>query len=205
MKTLAHPKKKCASLTSAALAAALAFFVLMSSGANANKRESQNFDYLTQVGIAIRTAKVTCLSISNASLPIGSRVFLVHASSPQAVTRAAVVRKQKNPCTQADDSGAPLASYELGRTGSQKLGSAPGIAIYGFRGKFAKQGASVVADLDGDGRLEFFRSCTSQEGVHFTIWSDKPLQGKRRWHRYVYLGYDVEPTCTDPETEPDPI
>src|SRR6266478_6016907 len=97
MKTLAHPKKKCASLASIALAAALAFFVLMSSGAN------------------------------------------------------------------------------------------------------------VVADLDGDGRLEFFRSCTSQEGVHFTIWADKPLQGKRRWHRYVYLGYDVEPTCTDPETEPDPI
>jgi len=205
MKTLTHPKKKCASLTSVTLAAALAFFVLMSSGANANKRGSEHFDYLTHVGIAIRAAEVTCLSISNPSLPIGSRVFLVYASSPQAVTRAEVLSKQQNPCAQADGSGASLASYKLGRTASQKLGSAPSIAVYGFRGKFAKQGASVVADLDGDGRLEFFRSCTSQEGVHFTIWSDKPLQGKRRWHRYVYLGYDVEPTCTDPETEPDPI
>jgi hypothetical protein len=204
MKTLAYPKKKTVSLTSAALTAALVSFVVMSSGANANKKGSQQFDYLTQVGIAIQRAEVTCLSISNASLPIGSRVFLVYASSPQVVARVEILSKQQNPCIQTDGPEASLASYELGRTASQKLGSAPRIAIYGFRGRFAKQGASIVADLDGDGRLEFFRSCTSQEGVHFTIWSDKPLQGKRRWHRYFYLGYDVEPTCTDPETEPDP-
>lgn len=40
------------------------------------------------------------------------------------------------------------------------------------------------------------RSCTSSEGVHLTAW-----QGRRRvWHTYVYLGYDVEPTCESAET-----
>ncbi|HEX9108921.1 MAG TPA: hypothetical protein VF832_16860, partial [Longimicrobiales bacterium] len=43
---------------------------------------------------------------------------------------------------------------------------------------------------------ERFRACTSMEGVHLTIWSGPPLRGRLRWHRYFYLGYDVEPSCT---------
>jgi hypothetical protein len=26
-----------------------------------------------------------------------------------------------------------------------------------------------------------------------------PFKGKRQWHRYFYLGYDVEPNCTEDE------
>jgi hypothetical protein len=197
-------KMKCTLLVSVALAVVLVFFVVMLLGANAKKRDSKHFDYLTQVGIAMRTAEATCLSIANPSLRMRSRVFLVNTSSPQTIAQAEIVRKQQNPCTQADGSGVPFDSYQLRATGRPMQGGPPGIAIYGFNGEFAKRGASVVADLDGDGRLEFFRSCTSQEGVHFTIWSDEPLKGKRRWHRYIYLGYGVEPTCSNSETELDP-
>jgi len=52
----------------------------------------------------------------------------------------------------------------------------------------------VVLDLDGDGRSETFHECASTEGVHYTVRSGSGVQ---KWWRYVYLGYDLEPTCTD--------
>jgi hypothetical protein len=54
----------------------------------------------------------------------------------------------------------------------------------------------MAVDVDNDGRQEFFRSCSSAEGIHFTVWSGKPLEGARRWHQYYYLGYDVAADCT---------
>ena len=41
------------------------------------------------------------------------------------------------------------------------------------------------------------RSCTSTEGLHLTVWAGAPLRSRRLWHQYVYLGYDVEPSCED--------
>jgi len=32
-------------------------------------------------------------------------------------------------------------------------------------------------DLNDDGRKEYFRVCSSQEGLHLTIWSGMPLTG----------------------------
>jgi hypothetical protein len=55
----------------------------------------------------------------------------------------------------------------------------------------------IDADLDGDGVKEFFRTCTSNEGGHFQVWTGPPLEGKPRWHWYRYAGYDTEYTCTD--------
>lgn len=42
-----------------------------------------------------------------------------------------------------------------------------------------------------------FRLCASAEGLHLTAWTGEPLAGERRWHAYRYLGYDLEPDCTD--------
>lgn len=46
------------------------------------------------------------------------------------------------------------------------------------------------------------RSCSSHEGLHLTVWSGAPLSSERLWHRYYYLGYDLEPTCDSRDTEP---
>lgn len=43
--------------------------------------------------------------------------------------------------------------------------------------------------------------CTSQEGVHYNVWSGEPLVSARLWHGYWHAGYDVEETCTDAETK----
>ncbi|NUS38952.1 MAG: hypothetical protein HOQ02_08010 [Lysobacter sp.] len=64
----------------------------------------------------------------------------------------------------------------------------------------ADDGWFGVADFGGTPRASI-RQCTSMEGVHLTAWSGRPLHGRRLWHAYVYLGYDVDPTCSESETQ----
>ena len=59
-----------------------------------------------------------------------------------------------------------------------------------MKGKFA------TLDLDGDKKPEYFRECTSMEGLHLNVWKGKPLVGTGVWHTYYGLGYDTVPTCT---------
>jgi hypothetical protein len=75
------------------------------------------------------------------------------------------------------------------------FGSDPewGIAVFapGSRAEYV-DGEFVLKTPDAATPLSF-RTCASQEGVHFTTW-----RGNRRtWHEYVYLGSDLEATCTD--------
>jgi hypothetical protein len=106
-----------------------------------------------------------------------------------------VVRAVRS-CSSAEvDDSSDFRHYEIRLANGSLSDFMPVIAISGFAGAFARDGDLMTADLDRDGRPEFFRSCTSTEGIHFTIWSGKPLGGTLRWHRYFYLGYDVMPTC----------
>ena len=96
----------------------------------------------------------------------------------------------------------PEARYWLVDLGAGAVaGDFPAVGVLNFTGPFHRKGAEVSADVDHDGRPEYFRSCTSAEGVHFTAWKGAPLKGQLRWHQYFYLGYDTEPTCTAAETE----
>ena len=53
----------------------------------------------------------------------------------------------------------------------------------------------------GDNTEAEFRVCSSQEGLHLTLWIGEQSQRKRFWHSYYYLGYDLEPDCTDAEAK----
>jgi len=69
------------------------------------------------------------------------------------------------------------------------------------RSRRSAAGGLVSPDLDGDGRRAYFRSCASAEGLHLTVWSEAPL-GRRRFHAYHDLGYDVDPSCTEADVRP---
>jgi hypothetical protein len=56
-------------------------------------------------------------------------------------------------------------------------------------------GFLAIAILDDRYPAVRARSCTSQEGLHLTLWSGEPLRSTRVWHAYWYLGYDVAPDC----------
>ena len=92
-------------------------------------------------------------------------------------------------------------SYVLTRTAGAMPQDANGIAIIDpARRAWVRRGRAQI-DLDGDGRLEQFRICTSNEGLHFTVWTGAPLHGVRRWHQYYSLGYDTVPSCSPKDYE----
>jgi hypothetical protein len=154
----------------------------------------KSWSFADSIGVAGVKAGKTCLSIARADLAIDTPVRLVLLSVPQA-TSDAVRLAPDGPCAPADGG---LHAYAIRL---EKLDPLPAIAVVNFRGAFAREGDLLVADLDNDGQPEYFRSCASTEGVHFTVWSGAPLKGRLRWHQYYYLGYDVEATCTPREVE----
>lgn len=88
--------------------------------------------------------------------------------------------------------------YKLAIVGDAPLQpGAIGFGITGTADSCRTSESAVSCDLEPDGPPQFFRVCASREGLHFSVWSGKPLEGTRRWRAYYYLGYDVEPDCTD--------
>jgi len=87
------------------------------------------------------------------------------------------------------------AVLRLQRQGEQM--PALGVAVIGRPGaRIVRAGGLLQAELDGAAPAETFRACASLEGAHLTVWSGRPLAGRRLWHVYYYLGYDTEEDCT---------
>lgn len=79
----------------------------------------------------------------------------------------------------------------------------PAVGLLSLARRAATLRSTRQGDLDGDGKPEHFRSCTSSEGIHLTVWAPPhPLVGKRLWHAYYYLGYDTEPSCKPADFAP---
>jgi len=154
----------------------------------------------SRFGVAIQKSATSCLYTHNANLAAGSPLTLVLLSPPQSTIKAEVVKPAPETCSSIDTSDADLKAYEIRPTGEGHVPSTPAVAISGFSGRFQTRGKYVAADINKDGQPEFFRFCTSSEGLHLTVWSGSALHGKRRWHQYYHLGYDVEPNCTPAET-----
>ena len=157
------------------------------------------FDYARGVGVAGRDASGrACIAIEDDSLATGTAVTIVTLDTPQTITQASVIGRRGRAWTIARQR-VPGTAYLLDRAPG---GAAEGLAI-GIAGSFpdaAVAGDLARIDLDGDGEAETFRRCASSEGLHLTVWSGEPLKGPQDWHRYVYLGMDLEPDCTEMDT-----
>jgi hypothetical protein len=142
-----------------------------------------------------------CLAISNPKLTPGTAVTVVVMGEPQTVEQAQIQGQT--------DSSETCSALIPGRA---TLNAKPGISFYTLgSGKIANtdMGIGIVAppasptvvnglarvDLDRDGGSEVFSSCTTSEGIKFSVWTDKAYQGKPRWSGYYYLGYDMTPSC----------
>jgi hypothetical protein len=162
--------------------------------------EGHAYDYASSVGVAALSGTKVCLAINNPQLPPGSTVSLVVASIPQSLVQAEVVGPAAETCStpQLRDSGSNI--YELRLRSGTLPEVMPVIAVTNSSHPLRETGTVVSGDLAGNGGREFFRLCNSAEGLHLTVWSGKPLTGKRKWHAYYYLGYDMEPNCTSKDT-----
>ena len=155
----------------------------------------------SHLGVAVQKSDTACLYIHNAELAAGSPLTLVVLTPPQSIAKAEIVGPASENCPSIDKSDSNMKLYRIRLLERNPLPTTPAIAVSGFSGRFQTRGKYVTADIDGDGRPEFFRFCASSEGIHMTVWSGKLLRGKPRWHQYYYLGYDVEANCSPEDTE----
>jgi hypothetical protein len=152
------------------------------------------FDYPSQVGVAeVNVAAYGCLTIVNDTLQEGETITLIDPVEPQRTFQVAIRRKLVLSCSRNVDYPVGASFYSF-RAGSEAMG--PAVALVRFAGDIRSLNDRMRADLNGDRLPESFRSCTSSEGVHLTVWAGEPLASRRLWHQYFHLGYDMEPDCT---------
>ena len=170
-------------------------------GAQALGAQSAGAVRRLEIAIAdVDSAGTVCMR-GGGALPPSARVWLVQPDTPQSLAEAV---PGSGPCVRRRPDAAQERLLPLRVLGGALDSTRLSIAIVGAHERPVLRGGLASADLDGDGTPERFRACTSAEGVHLTIWSGRPPTERLRWHRYYYLGYDVEPSCTAAEVR-DPV
>lgn len=155
--------------------------------------DAQKRSLVRTVGIANSTSDGrVCFAIMNKTLLTGQQIGVISTNKPQTIRPATVESNAAKSCSSDNDISEGVSFYFL----KMKPLDQPWIEI-GVVGltKTSKSKGLVRSDLDGDKAPDHFRSCTSNEGVHFTVWNGVPLRSKRIWHAYYYLGYNTVPTC----------
>jgi hypothetical protein len=159
------------------------------------------FQYQRDLGVAVEKPGHTCLYIAHNELSPGQRLQFVNAAPPQTSGEMQIVAKADDACKDTSQEHPGVIRYSSRVTGGAL--ASPSIAVVNSSQPLTVADAGMAGDLEGDGHLEFFRACTSTEGVHLTVWKGQPLEGWRKWHYYYYLGYSVTPNCRDSDTKPD--
>ena len=157
-------------------------------------RTQYSFD--RELGVISGSTGKPCLLVRNATVQPGQPVEILSADTPQSLRHTEIAAPDPDCAPEGNSAG--LYAYRLTTPISRSEG--PFIGILNYSGPFSKGGDLLTADLDGDGVPEYFRACPSTEGIHFTAWKGRPLVGRRLWHQYYYLGYDLEPGCKAEET-----
>lgn len=172
------------------------------------------FDIHSKIGIADihydESNKPSCLRIKNGNLAEKTPVSIIISLDelPQKVLTAVVGKKLNSSCARrASETGDknPGENYFYTLDFKEKLPEEivfdVGIAVIEPAKSVQVQNKLASIDLDEDGKPEFFRSCGGYEGTHFTIWTGKPLKGKRIWHSFYYVDYDTVVTCKKKDWE----
>ena len=145
-----------------------------------------------RIGVAASRRDQACVAMPGSPLVAGSIVTLIQPSRPQSVRTVTVDGVAECPALAEALIAGPYYSIRpfasdptvwiaiAGKPGTREI--SPGVVAVRLR---AAQAEAQV------------RSCTSNEGLHVTVWAGAPLRSRRLWHQYVYLGYDVEPSCEE--------
>lgn len=132
----------------------------------------------------------------------GQTIQFVTASTPQTIGRARIIGRS-SACPALFVDSTPSAFYDAQVVSGALEEGLPALALASVTAPLTLNDSLFSTDLDGDGQMDTFHWCTSAEGIHLTLWNGAPASGRREWHRYVYVGYDLDPTCTEAESRPD--
>ena len=159
-------------------------------------RENNGFIYDVRLGVAeIEQQGEVCLTIKNAKLKPGDAVAII--STEGAVEQAQVTAKLDKSCSHDRNTQPDDIFYMLQLSKNRLPPSSLGLGIADYSGPFENTGEFVGFNtMRLAGSADFFSSCAGSEGVNLLVWNGRPREGTLEWHRYYYLGYDVEATCT---------
>lgn len=176
------------------------FLLLLSASLVCGQNPSNKLE--SKLGIAEIGKRGVCLTIPNAKLAIGSKVSLVLPNKPQKIMIASVRNKLFKSCTDNPDLTADGDfSYQLKISRGRLKSGDVAIALVNLKNAISVTRGIAFVDVNNDKKKDYFRSCTSQEGLWLSVWSGKPLGGKQIWNKYYYLGYDVVPSCKPKDSE----
>lgn len=138
-----------------------------------------------------------CVAADEAGLTVGQPVAIVVLSKPQRLINGFITSKSASPCAAFSNAGLAGPYYALdfqhGRLEPGEVGILIGKAVSSL---YINEGKRIV---EMSGMKYRFNECTSNEAIHLTVHSNAGSRSKLVWHGYVYLGYDVEPSCTGKE------
>jgi len=159
--------------------------------------------YTPRIGIAVATGGRTCLAIRNANLAPSTPVTLVNPSLPQTSTQVQIGGMTNSPCPVSKEVDTSVSNYDLQVPSGANLAKlTPLIAVTGTSATFTSAPNNTLqADLDQNGKFETFRACSSNDGLHLTVWSGSSLDGMLLWHGYYYepSSAGLGPACTPKE------
>lgn len=146
-----------------------------------------------RAGIMVTAEGQSVLAINGPALSSGTIITLVTIDDPQQVSWAVIARQLTDTKIMAKHN---VTAPYYAITAESASGVLPSLAV-AVIGQFEVelQGSVVLLRASKTSNPIRVRSCTSSEGLHFTLWAGEPLNSTRLWHMYYYWGYDVEPTC----------
>lgn len=148
-----------------------------------------------RIGVAIMRRGVVCMHIAAPGLRAHYPALLIDAGEPQSSAKAEALRPDST-CAVAGQSGYRLRVTAGAIAEGTVLAAIPAPWI----ARQTRDGLILVEIGGGLGTVAF-HSCASADGVHITAWRERPLEGTRLWHSYVYLGMDLDQDCKPEETQ----
>jgi hypothetical protein len=175
--------------------------------ASAIPKPKDQFDIYSKIGNVEVGNNCIRLIIENSQLKIGDRVQIVFTELPsQKIEEAQIIESTE--CKDdyfgdltGNNPKAKSTHYLLKLLDQNAYLTGFGIGIVNVDKKVKIEKGSATIDLDEDKENEYFRECSSNEGLHLTVWKGKPLIGKRIWHSYYHFNYDTDPTCKKKDYE----
>lgn len=181
------------------------FAVLACRGEQGSFTDDGPFDYNARMFVADEDSSGTfvCFATKDTTLLPGTRATIVFTGFPQHSAIGRVTSRAKVPCIPGPPMP-PMDSMqyiaEMPHDTSDRIGVP--VVLLGPGPKPVQRGDTVMVEIEPGQPPIQFRVCASTEGLHATAWGGRPLASPRRWHAYYYLGYDVEPTCSEKDYTP---
>lgn len=162
----------------------------------------KNDEINSRIGNIQSSEQSVCLKIQNPDLKAGDKVQIIFTDKPQEVFDAEI--SELSDCRQSGFGTLDrnnITNYILTSSNKDLLDRGYGIGIVNPPQKVRVSNGVASLDIDGDKKDEYFRDCASMEGMHLTVWTGKPLTGKRIWHSYYGVGYDTVSNCKKADYE----